>query len=168
MGKAKEKGKNLTAFVWTSLALNLVWLKQRWEKSDCERYFWWFFCFKKRIAVLVTEGWSIWNSLLNGRGLVTQMVHSGSWVNFPPMSCHKILRSCPFLLPLEKGPATLFVDVEGNPMRRVNGITENRGAFFLQKARSELVLLQVKGMFVPTCVGSECIQSVCGTSWNVL
>lgn len=40
--------------------------------------------------------------------------------------------------------------------------------FFVQKRRSELVLLQVKGMFVPTCFGSECIQSFCGTSRNAL
>lgn len=127
------------------------------------------FCFKKRIAVFSNRGMKHLEQLPKWQGTGNPDGSFWLFVNFPPMSCHEILKSCPFLLPLEKGPATCFIDVEGNPMRSANGFTENRGAFFfVQKRRSELVLLQVKGMFVPTCFGSECIQSFCGTSRNAL
>lgn len=127
------------------------------------------FCFKKRIAVFSNRGMKHLEQLPKWQGTGNPDGSFWLFVNFPPMSCHEILKSCPFLLPLEKGPATCFIDVEGNPMRSANGFTENRGAFFfVQKRRSELVLLQVKGMFVPTCFGSECIQSFCGTSKNAL
>lgn len=127
------------------------------------------FCFKKRIAAFSNRGMKHLEQLPKWQGTGNPDGSFWLFVNFPPMSCHEILKSCPFLLPLEKGPATCFIDVEGNPMRSANGFTENRGAFFfVQKRRSELVLLQVKGMFVPTCFGSECIQSFCGTSRNAL
>jgi len=126
------------------------------------------FCFKKRIVVFSNRGMKHLEQLPKWQGTGNPDGSFWLFVNFPPMSCHEILKSCPFLLPLEKGPATCFMDVEGNPMRSANGFTENRGAFFVQKRRSELVLLQVKGMFVPTCFGSECIQSFCGTSRNAL
>lgn len=88
------------------------------------------FCFKKRIAVFSNRGMKHLEQLPKWQGTGNPDGSFWLFVNFPPMSCHEILKSCPFLLPLEKGPATCFIDVEGNPMRSANGFTENRGAFF--------------------------------------
>lgn len=65
-------------------------------------------------------------------------------------------QGCPFLFPLDKCLLIPFIHHEES-LRSADGIVENRGGdFFVQEHRPFLVVLRVKGLFLPTCGGSEC------------
>lgn len=88
------------------------------------------FCFRKSKAAFSNGGMEHLEQLPKWQGTGNPDGSFWLFVNFPPMSCvNEITESCPFPLPLEKGPVTHFIDIEGNSIRSADGITENRGAF---------------------------------------
>lgn len=89
------------------------------------------------------------------------------FVNFQPL-CLLLMgyQGCPFPFPLGKGLAIPFTVRERNLLGSANGIVGSSGAFLYQW-RPFLVVVQVKGVFLPACVGSDCVHlpslpQVCG------